>query len=171
MTETGPESTASAREVETGSPGDTRAVARRFAADLSPGDVLLLFGEMGAGKTCFVQGLAEGLGLDPRRVHSPSFIMVNRYGACMDTNLVLPAGTDRCHVEYHWFFSREVAEDQSFVEDALVRSDRVQVEDVALCARVQQGLRSQAYDLGVYAQTETSMLQFHQLLHRDLKRG
>ena len=80
MTGTGPESTARAWEIETRSPVDTQEAAQRLAARLGPGDVLLLFGEMGAGKTCFVQGLAEGLGLDPRRVHSPSFIMVKRYG-------------------------------------------------------------------------------------------
>ena len=62
---------------------ETRAFGRSLAARLGPGSVVLLFGELGSGKTCLVQGIAAGLGMDPRRVHSPSFIMVNRYeGHC-----------------------------------------------------------------------------------------
>jgi tRNA threonylcarbamoyladenosine biosynthesis protein TsaE len=41
----------------------TRAVAQRLAATLAPGAVLLLHGDLGAGKTAFVRGLAEGLGV------------------------------------------------------------------------------------------------------------
>ncbi|MFQ5718951.1 MAG: tRNA (adenosine(37)-N6)-threonylcarbamoyltransferase complex ATPase subunit type 1 TsaE [Acidobacteriota bacterium] len=58
---------------------ETRRLGRRLAAELSPGDVVLLFGALGAGKTCLVQGIAAGLGLDPRHIHSPSFIMVSRH--------------------------------------------------------------------------------------------
>ena len=65
--------------IHTHSAEETRTVGRQLATNLDPGEVILLFGELGSGKTCFVQGLAEGFGLDPRRVHSPSFIMVNRY--------------------------------------------------------------------------------------------
>ena len=59
---------------------ETIEVARRFADSLSPGDVVLLTGPLGAGKTVFVRGLAEGLGIDPRSVHSPSFTIVSEYG-------------------------------------------------------------------------------------------
>jgi tRNA threonylcarbamoyladenosine biosynthesis protein TsaE len=58
---------------------DTRAIAARFARDLQPGAVVLLSGELGAGKTAFVRGLAEGLGLDPREVTSPTFTLVHEY--------------------------------------------------------------------------------------------
>lgn len=44
-----------------------------------PGLVVALVGPLGAGKTCFVQGLAEGLGLDPARVTSPTFALVSEY--------------------------------------------------------------------------------------------
>jgi tRNA threonylcarbamoyladenosine biosynthesis protein TsaE len=66
-------------EVQTASAAETRAWGSRLAGHLGEGSVLLLFGELGAGKTCLVKGIAAGLGLDPQRVHSPSFIMVNRY--------------------------------------------------------------------------------------------
>jgi tRNA threonylcarbamoyladenosine biosynthesis protein TsaE len=53
----------------------TRALAKQLATTLLPGDVLLLIGELGAGKTTFVQGLAEGLGVnDP--VTSPTFTLM-----------------------------------------------------------------------------------------------
>jgi len=58
---------------------DTRALAARLAATLAPGAVLLLSGDLGAGKTAFVRGLAEGLGIDPREVTSPTFTLVHEY--------------------------------------------------------------------------------------------
>ncbi len=58
--------------------GDTMAVGRRLAALLQPGDVVLLAGPLGSGKTVFTAGLAEGLGIDDR-VTSPSFVLVRRY--------------------------------------------------------------------------------------------
>jgi len=57
----------------------TVAVARRLAARLGAGDVLLLSGDLGAGKTAFVRGLAEGLGIDPGEVSSPTFTLVHEY--------------------------------------------------------------------------------------------
>ena len=57
---------------------DTRAVGRRLAGLLRPGDVVLLAGDLGAGKTVFASGIADGLGVeDP--VVSPSFVLVRRY--------------------------------------------------------------------------------------------
>jgi tRNA threonylcarbamoyladenosine biosynthesis protein TsaE len=59
---------------------DTRSLGASLARRLSPGDVVLLEGELGAGKTAFVKGLAAGLGLDPEDVSSPSFALVHEYG-------------------------------------------------------------------------------------------
>lgn len=58
---------------------DTQAVAGRLAAQLKPGDIVLLSGELGAGKTAFVRGLATGLGIDPDAVSSPTFTLVHEY--------------------------------------------------------------------------------------------
>ena len=58
---------------------ETIAVARQLARDLLPGDVMLLTGHLGAGKTAFVRGLAEGLGIDPGEVSSPTFTLVHEY--------------------------------------------------------------------------------------------
>ena len=65
--------------VLTHSEDETAALARDLAATLRAGDVLLLSGNLGAGKTAFVRGLAEGLGLDPRDVSSPTFTLVHEY--------------------------------------------------------------------------------------------
>lgn len=64
--------------IETRSPEATRAIARYLAQVLRPGDVLALTGTLGAGKTCFVQGLAEGLGVTGR-VASPTFILMRAH--------------------------------------------------------------------------------------------
>lgn len=63
----------------TASEEETRAVAREFAATLKSGDVLLLAGDLGAGKTTFVKGLAAGLGIDPSEVSSPTFTLLHEY--------------------------------------------------------------------------------------------
>ena len=63
----------------THSEDETAAVARELAARLKPGDVVLLSGNLGAGKTAFVRGLAEGLGIDPGEVSSPTFTIVHEY--------------------------------------------------------------------------------------------
>ncbi len=61
------------------SEAETRAIAARLAATLQPGAVLLLSGDLGAGKTAFVRGLAEGLGINPGEVTSPTFTLVHEY--------------------------------------------------------------------------------------------
>jgi tRNA threonylcarbamoyladenosine biosynthesis protein TsaE len=62
------------------SPEETFAAGRRVGERLKGGEVLLLSGTLGAGKTVFTKGLAAGLGLDPAEVSSPSFTLVNRHG-------------------------------------------------------------------------------------------
>lgn len=62
----------------TKSPVQTQALGRRLAAALGPGDVLALCGDLGTGKTTFVQGLARGLRVT-ESVTSPSFVLVREY--------------------------------------------------------------------------------------------
>jgi tRNA threonylcarbamoyladenosine biosynthesis protein TsaE len=61
------------------SESETRAIAAALASRLSAGDVLLLHGDLGSGKTAFVRGLAAGLGGDPDEVTSPTFTLVHEY--------------------------------------------------------------------------------------------
>jgi tRNA threonylcarbamoyladenosine biosynthesis protein TsaE len=65
--------------IVTRSEEDTQNAARELAASLRAGDVLLLTGNLGAGKTAFVRGLAAGLGIDPDEVSSPTFTLVHEY--------------------------------------------------------------------------------------------
>ena len=58
---------------------ETAEVARTLATTLQAGAVLLLSGQLGAGKTAFVRGLATGLGIDPEEVSSPTFTLVHEY--------------------------------------------------------------------------------------------
>ncbi|MDO4815768.1 MAG: tRNA (adenosine(37)-N6)-threonylcarbamoyltransferase complex ATPase subunit type 1 TsaE [Bacillota bacterium] len=57
---------------------ETEAIGREFAAKLPDGSVIAMYGDLGAGKTAFVRGMAKGMGLDCR-VSSPTFTIVNEY--------------------------------------------------------------------------------------------
>lgn len=58
---------------------ETGALAAELARRLTPGAIVLLYGELGAGKTAFVRGLADGLGIEPDDVSSPTFTLVQEY--------------------------------------------------------------------------------------------
>ena len=64
--------------MKTHSPAETRALGRQLAGHLHPGDVLLLWGDLGAGKSELTRGIAEGLGV-ASTVTSPSFTILNVY--------------------------------------------------------------------------------------------
>ncbi len=65
--------------VRTRSEDETGEVAARFASGLPDGAVVLLTGDLGAGKTAFVRGMAAGLGLDPADISSPTFTLIQEY--------------------------------------------------------------------------------------------
>jgi len=65
--------------IESGSPERTEALAAELGGLLREGDLLLLRGELGAGKTCFARGLARGAGADPRGVSSPTYVIAHEY--------------------------------------------------------------------------------------------
>ena len=68
-----------AETIVTGSEEETSAAGERFAGRIKAGDVVLLYGDLGAGKTAFVRGLARGLGASPEDVSSPTFTLVQEY--------------------------------------------------------------------------------------------
>jgi tRNA threonylcarbamoyl adenosine modification protein YjeE len=70
---------------------ETRRLGASLAPRLVPGDVVLLEGDLGAGKTEFVKGIAGGLGLDPEDVSSPSFALVHEYGPAGDPPVLVHA--------------------------------------------------------------------------------
>ncbi|MGH7802986.1 MAG: tRNA (adenosine(37)-N6)-threonylcarbamoyltransferase complex ATPase subunit type 1 TsaE [Candidatus Binatia bacterium] len=63
-------------DLATGSPGETLAAAGRIGSELRGGERIALVGELGAGKTAFVRGLARGLAIDPNVVYSPTFTLI-----------------------------------------------------------------------------------------------
>jgi tRNA threonylcarbamoyladenosine biosynthesis protein TsaE len=67
------------REVTTRGEDETLALAQDLAEGFRGGEVVLLRGELGSGKTAFVRGLARGLGVDPDEVSSATFVLLNSY--------------------------------------------------------------------------------------------
>src|SRR6476620_5952550 len=99
-------------EVESGSAEETEAVAARLAHALAPGDVVLVSGELGAGKTTFVRGACRALGVTGR-VTSPTFTIGHRYGGTVDVS----------HLDLYRFRGLSAAEWsdlEPYFEDAVV---------------------------------------------------
>lgn len=63
----------------TSSEQETSALGAKIAATLQPGTFVLLQGDLGAGKTAFVRGMATGLGANPDDVSSPTFVLIQHY--------------------------------------------------------------------------------------------
>lgn len=61
----------------------TKEIARKFADTLKAGDVVCLKGELGAGKTHFVKGMAGAFGIDESEVQSPTFTLINEYSGSL----------------------------------------------------------------------------------------
>jgi tRNA threonylcarbamoyladenosine biosynthesis protein TsaE len=115
------------REVTTASPAETEELGRRLGERLAPGDVVLLNGELGAGKTTFVRGVARGVG-SAAPVASPTFQLVRVY----------PGPLQLAHVDlYRIENSAELADlglDELSGQGAVVVEwgDRIDVPDAAL---------------------------------------
>jgi len=67
------------RQTETASEAETAAAGEALGRHLRAGDVVLLYGDLGAGKTAFVRGMARGIGANPDEVTSPTFTIVQEY--------------------------------------------------------------------------------------------
>jgi tRNA threonylcarbamoyladenosine biosynthesis protein TsaE len=99
-------------EVESGSVEETEALAARLARSLVPGDVVLVSGELGAGKTTFVRGACRALGVEGR-VTSPTFTIGHRYRGTVDVS----------HLDLYRFRGLSAAEWgdlEPYFEDAVV---------------------------------------------------
>jgi len=124
-------------EVSCATPDDTRALAMRLASLVRPGDVVLLKGSLGAGKTVFVGGLAAGLGVQ-EQVTSPTFVIARRYEGFMpllhadvyrigssaeieDLDLLGEAGQGLLVVEWGDVVDQQLGEDHLLV--SIVASD------------------------------------------------
>ena len=99
----------------------------------------------------------------------PNF-MINCYAGVMDTNLVRPISVDRTEVIFDFYFAdvSESAREGNLASVAV--GDRIQQEDLDICASVQHGLKSRVYDAGrLSVRREAGEHLFHRLLHNDLK--
>ena len=99
-------------ELESGSAEETEAIAARLAASLRAGDVVLVSGELGAGKTTFVRGASRALGVEAR-VTSPTFTIGHRYVGRVDVS----------HLDLYRFRGLSAAEWgdlEPYFEDAIV---------------------------------------------------
>ena len=67
---------------------ETEQVGASFAESLIPGSTVLLYGELGSGKTAFVRGLAGALGVHPTEVSSPTFTLIQEYRGRVTVNHV-----------------------------------------------------------------------------------
>jgi choline monooxygenase len=98
----------------------------------------------------------------------PNF-MINAYEGVMDTNLVLPLGTDKCAVIFDYYFADTSPAAEAHNRESIAVSEKVQDEDMAICDAVQRGLHSRAYVAGrLSVRREAGEHLFHRLLHADL---
>jgi choline monooxygenase len=98
----------------------------------------------------------------------PNFMM-NAYADRMDTNLVIPRGVDRTEVVFDFYFADVSAAASEANRASIAASERIQDEDVGICASVQRGLGSRAYTAGrLSVRRERGEHLFHQLLASDL---
>lgn len=86
----------------TATEADTIALGRRLAARLAPDGVLLLSGDLGAGKTVLARGVAAGLGVPPDEVQSPTYTLVREHRA--------PSGQRLVHLDLYRLDPEEAAE-------------------------------------------------------------
>jgi hypothetical protein len=70
--------------------------------------------------------------------HYPN-LMMNRYGKWLDTNIVYPDGPDNCVVEFEWYYDTENGGVlQEYIDECIEQSEKIQIEDIWLCERVQK---------------------------------
>jgi choline monooxygenase len=115
--------------------------------------------------------VAQGEGDDAQYYWLFPNVMLNIYQGQMQTNVVLPRGHRECEVIFEWYAEHppaDTAADATWSR-LVAFSDEIQAEDISICERVQQNLRSRSYDRGRYsAARENGVHHFHGLLHEFL---
>lgn len=97
-------------------------------------------------------------------------LMINRYGPCLDTNVVWPVSPGRCRVIFDFWFDPS-QRDAAWAEASIESSERTQLEDMAVSERVQNGMETGTWPRGRYApRVEGAIHHFHRLLAADLRR-
>lgn len=117
------------------SPGKTRSIAYAIGERCKGGETIFLFGDLGSGKTCFVQGLAQGLGVPPSiRVTSPTFTLHGEYNGRLALNhldlyrLDEPASLDGLGIEEMLLDRTTVtAVEWPEIMESLVGGERIEV--------------------------------------------
>ncbi|MCK9604491.1 MAG: tRNA (adenosine(37)-N6)-threonylcarbamoyltransferase complex ATPase subunit type 1 TsaE [Candidatus Omnitrophica bacterium] len=67
------------KEITSKSPGNTLNIGAKLAKNLRKGDIICLLGQLGSGKTVLTKGIAQGLGIAPGKIVSPSFVLMRQY--------------------------------------------------------------------------------------------
>jgi choline monooxygenase len=89
-------------------------------------------------------------------------LMLNIVPGRVQTNVILPLGGGRCRVIFDYFYEPDALGDAARIKADLDFSDRVQQEDIEICAAVQRGLASGSYERGRYSPSEeTALHHFH----------
>jgi tRNA threonylcarbamoyladenosine biosynthesis protein TsaE len=138
------------------SPEETRALGRALAQRLAAGDLVCLFGELGAGKTTLMQGLAEGLG-SPEPATSPSFTLIHEHGGRVRLY----------HLDLYRLRPQDLAE--AGIEEALGADGVVAVE---WAERLPEELRAGALEIQIEfdeAEPATRRVRFHPLGPRSAR--
>lgn len=98
-------------------------------------------------------------------------LMLNRYGPCLDTNLVHPISERRCRVTFDFWFDPVHVTDEQWKARSLDDSERTQLEDMDVSERVQVGMETGTWRNGPYApKVELGIHHFHRLLAADLRK-
>jgi len=128
--------------VDSRSPEETRRLGERLGRRLRPGDVVALSGDLGAGKTCLIQGIALGIGVDPTvPVTSPSYTLIGEY----------PGRTRLCHADFYRLQSRARLESAGW-EDLLDGEGVIVVEWAERCP---EALPDDRLEIGIEIVSET----------------
>ena len=124
---------------ESGSETETAEIARRLAAELPRRAAVLLYGDLGAGKTAFVRGLVAGAGGEPDDVSSPTFVLMQEYGGDPPVD----------HVDLYRLHGPEVDDFADELADRLARDGIVAIEWAdRLTRRIEGAVHVRIDDLG-----------------------